>query len=188
MSCFPAISLRSLLPKWADVFLPRCNEGETAITPERAADSTTLYARSETATYKNTNLETLPESNNSSVYHEVPTSTLITPDLRPSTNQRESLEIGYFNRREPSEGSSIWRIQPCKSHQEIAIGLLETLTTQTVAQMQEKALTVRLLDKIAKFKRYSGIARTPETVFIVVYVTYEDNSSGYVYGGPFICG
>lgn len=57
-----------------------------------------------------------------------------------------------------------------------------------MAQMQETALTVHLLDKIARFERYGGIARTPEPVFIILYVNYDGKLNGCVYGGPFIHG
>lgn len=56
-----------------------------------------------------------------------------------------------------------------------------------MAQIQKTVLTVRLLDE-ARFERYSGIVRTSETFFIIFYVKYNDNSNGYVYGGPFIYG
>jgi hypothetical protein len=133
--------------------------------------------------YKKTNLKPLPDSK-----LEVPMSILTRPHIGESTNQRKSLPIGYFNRTGPSEESSIWRIEPCTSSQGIEIGFLDTLTTQIMAQMQKTGLTVCLLQKIAKFERYSGIARTPEAVFIIFHVKYNDESYGYVYGGPMIYG
>lgn len=65
MSCFSAVSLLSLLPRWAQSFLPRPDNGgkETERTSERAAsDITTSYTRTQVPRYKIENLKTVPDS------------------------------------------------------------------------------------------------------------------------------
>lgn len=49
-------------------------------------------------------------------------------------------------------------------------------------------MNVQILGEIAEFERYDCTVWTPDCVFMKFYVRYNDNSKGYVYGCPFICG
>ncbi|KAJ6133119.1 ATPase AAA-type core [Penicillium samsonianum] len=57
-----------------------------------------------------------------------------------------------------------------------------------MAQLQGPVLNVQILGEIAEFERYDCTVWTPDCVFMKFYVRYNDNSKGYVYGCPFICG
>ena len=56
----------------------------------------------------------LPEPFSTQVQVEQPRSAFTRPRSGELPSQRRSLEIGYYNRIRPSEGSGIWRIGPCK--------------------------------------------------------------------------
>jgi hypothetical protein len=54
----------------------------------------------------------LPEPFSTPIQLELPPSIFARPRISELQIQREP--IGYFNRIGPSEGSDIWRIEPCK--------------------------------------------------------------------------